>query len=31
MEALNEGANEYVIKPFTEEIIRGKLEEVGAL
>ena len=31
MEAIQEGANEYVMKPFTEDIIRGKLEETGAL
>lgn len=28
-EALEAGANEYVMKPFTEEIIREKLELVG--
>jgi two-component system, chemotaxis family, chemotaxis protein CheY len=27
--ALSAGANEYVMKPFTEEILRGKLEEAG--
>jgi two-component system chemotaxis response regulator CheY len=30
-EALVEGANEYVMKPFDEEIIRGKLEQLGLL
>ena len=27
--ALEAGANEYVMKPFTKDIIRGKLEMVG--
>jgi two-component system chemotaxis response regulator CheY len=30
-EALISGANEYVMKPFDEEIIRGKLEQLGLL
>ena len=30
-EALLHGANEYVMKPFDEEIIRGKLEQLGLL
>jgi two-component system, chemotaxis family, chemotaxis protein CheY len=30
-QALQEGADEYVMKPFTEDIIREKLQEVGAL
>jgi two-component system chemotaxis response regulator CheY len=29
--ALNEGANEYVMKPFDAEIIKGKLEQMGML
>lgn len=29
--ALGEGADEYIMKPFDEEIIRCKLEEVGLL
>jgi two-component system, chemotaxis family, chemotaxis protein CheY len=29
--ALEAGANEYVMKPFTKDIIRGKLEMVGIL
>lgn len=29
--ALTAGANEYVMKPFTEEILRGKLEEAGVV
>ena len=29
MEALNAGANEYVMKPFDAEIIKGKLEQIG--
>jgi two-component system chemotaxis response regulator CheY len=28
-EAITCGANEYVMKPFDEEIIRGKLEQLG--
>ena len=30
-EAVMEGANEYVMKPFDDEIIRGKLEQLGLL
>lgn len=30
-EALMNGANEYVMKPFDEEIIRGKLEQLGLI
>jgi two-component system chemotaxis response regulator CheY len=30
-EALQNGANEYVMKPFDEEIIRGKLEQLGLI
>ncbi|MFQ5693294.1 MAG: response regulator [Nitrospinota bacterium] len=30
-EALEAGANEYVMKPFDEEIIRSKLQAVGLL
>lgn len=30
-EAMQAGANEYIMKPFTDEIIREKLEEIGAL
>lgn len=30
-EAITCGANEYVMKPFDEEIIRGKLEQLGLL
>ena len=29
--ALEAGANEYVMKPFTKDIIKGKLEMVGIL
>lgn len=29
--AIEAGANEYIMKPFTEEIIRDKFEEVGVL
>lgn len=31
MEALQAGANEYIMKPFTEDIVRDKLEETGVL
>jgi two-component system chemotaxis response regulator CheY len=31
LEALEAGANEYVMKPFTEEIISGKLRLLGAI
>ncbi|MCI5048750.1 MAG: response regulator [Rickettsiales bacterium] len=30
-EAVMSGANEYVMKPFDESIIRGKLEQLGIL
>lgn len=30
-EALSAGANEYIMKPFDAEIVKGKLEQVGAL
>lgn len=30
-EALEAGANEYVMKPFDEAIIRGKLEQLGLI
>lgn len=30
-EAITAGANEYVMKPFDEDIIRGKLEQLGLL
>lgn len=30
-EALQAGANEYIMKPFTEEIVRGKLHEAGVI
>ncbi len=30
-DALTAGANEYVMKPFTEDIIREKLQETGVL
>ena len=30
-DALAAGANEYVMKPFTEEILAGKLRQVGLL
>ena len=29
MKALEMGANEYVMKPFDAEIVRGKLEQIG--
>ena len=29
--AINAGADEYIMKPFDESILRGKLEDVGAL
>lgn len=29
--AIESGANEYVMKPFDEQIIRGKLEQIGLL
>ncbi|MEZ5667295.1 MAG: response regulator [Alphaproteobacteria bacterium] len=31
MEALEAGANEYIMKPFDETIIRSKLQQVGLL
>lgn len=31
MTALELGANEYVMKPFDQEIIKGKLEQLGLL
>ena len=31
MQALSCGANEYVMKPFDAEIIRGKLEQIGMI
>jgi two-component system chemotaxis response regulator CheY len=31
MQALEAGANEYVMKPFTKEIIADKLRLLGAL
>jgi two-component system chemotaxis response regulator CheY len=31
MNALSKGADEYVMKPFDVEIIRGKLEQIGML
>lgn len=31
MDALQSGANEYIMKPFTAEIVLEKLREVGAL
>lgn len=31
MQALSSGADEYVMKPFDAEIIKGKLEQVGML
>lgn len=30
-EALEAGANEYIMKPFDESIVRSKLEQVGVL
>ena len=30
-EALSEGANEYIMKPFNEDIIREKLQMLGAI
>lgn len=30
-DAITSGANEYVMKPFDEDIIRGKLEQLGLL
>lgn len=31
VEAMQAGANEYIMKPFTEDIVREKLKEVGVL
>ncbi len=31
VEAMGAGANEYIMKPFTEDIVREKLQEVGVL
>lgn len=31
MQAVEAGANEYIMKPFTEDIIRDKFQEVGVL
>lgn len=31
MQALSSGADEYVMKPFDAEIIRGKLQQIGML
>ena len=31
MKALEMGANEYVMKPFDAEIIKGKLEQIGVV
>ena len=31
MEAMSAGANEYIMKPFTEEIVREKLAETGVI
>ena len=31
VEAMQAGADEYIMKPFTEEIVRDKLEETGVL
>ena len=31
MQAMTEGADEYVMKPFDAEIIRGKLQQIGML
>lgn len=31
MQALEAGANEYIMKPFDSDIVRGKLEQVGLL
>lgn len=31
MEAMQAGANEYIMKPFTEDIIRDKLQETGVI
>lgn len=31
IEAMQSGANEYIMKPFTEDIVRGKLQDTGVL
>ncbi|HEX6983885.1 MAG TPA: response regulator [Planctomycetaceae bacterium] len=31
VEAVSAGADEYIMKPFTEEIVRSKLEQTGVL
>ena len=31
MQALELGANEYIMKPFDSEIIKGKLEQIGIM
>ena len=31
LEAVHAGANEYIMKPFTEDVVREKLEGVGVL
>jgi two-component system chemotaxis response regulator CheY len=31
VEAMQAGANEYIMKPFTEDIVRDKLQETGVL
>lgn len=31
MEAISNGANEYVMKPFTDDIIRDKFTEIGVI
>lgn len=31
IEAMESGANEYIMKPFTEDIVRDKLEEAGVI
>jgi two-component system chemotaxis response regulator CheY len=31
VQAMQAGANEYIMKPFTEDIVRDKLEETGVL
>jgi len=31
VEAMESGANEYIMKPFTEDIVRDKLEETGVI
>jgi len=31
VQAMQAGANEYIMKPFDQDILRAKLEEVGLL